>query len=345
MEAKRTVQRRGSTSLLLLVYLTLAIFGIPAFAGAVKPDDPGSQGQGQGNGQGQGGPHASPTPTATHSPTPTATPAPDDQPQPTAPPGPEAAPTPPDRGPDGGPGGGNDPSEPADDHTGGTHPPGNNGTVKIDGEPWDDHPDNEPHVGCVFQLDLYGYDEGAGLAAEYLFELWPPTGSGDLVDGSVFIGEDPAGGGTDHDASVTIDIEDELRASGVDPHPVQGWHVRLTVHADGSIGADVKHKMFWVTCGGETPPPTTSSPPPTTSSPPPTTSSPPPAPTTITPPTDSPTVAPTTVRPPTAPPGNLPFTGSPLGTLMAIAAALLVAGTAALRLSARSELIGRHRRG
>src|SRR4029453_11982527 len=39
-------------------------------------------------------------------------------------------------------------------------PPGNNGTVKIDGVAFDDHPNNEPHVGCIFQVDFYGYDEG-----------------------------------------------------------------------------------------------------------------------------------------------------------------------------------------
>ena len=35
---------------------------------------------------------------------------------------------------------------------------GNNGTVKIDGVEFDTHPDNEPHVGCIFQVDFYGFD-------------------------------------------------------------------------------------------------------------------------------------------------------------------------------------------
>src|ERR687897_729677 len=42
----------------------------------------------------------------------------------------------------------------------GPNPPGNNGTVKIDDIPVDDHPDNQPHVGCQFQVDFYDYDEG-----------------------------------------------------------------------------------------------------------------------------------------------------------------------------------------
>jgi hypothetical protein len=33
-------------------------------------------------------------------------------------------------------------------------PPGNNGTVKIDGQPFDNHPDNQPHVGCDFEVDF-----------------------------------------------------------------------------------------------------------------------------------------------------------------------------------------------
>ncbi len=39
-------------------------------------------------------------------------------------------------------------------------PPGNNGTIKIDGAAFDDAPNNEPHVGCTFQVDFYGFDEG-----------------------------------------------------------------------------------------------------------------------------------------------------------------------------------------
>jgi hypothetical protein len=132
-------------------------------------------------------------------------------------------------------------------------PPGNNGTVKIDGVAFDDHPNNEPHVGCTFQVDFYDYDEG-DLQATVLFEAWPPTGSGqDLLSDELDIGEDPNGGGTDLDASGTYDLSDAL--AGFTPSQ-QGFHVKLTVHAEGSQGADVKHKVFWVS-GCETP--TTSS--------------------------------------------------------------------------------------
>jgi hypothetical protein len=60
----------------------------------------------------------------------------------------------------------------------------------------------------------------------------------------VFIGEDSAGGGTDLDASATYDLSEAL--ADIEPHPVQGHHVRLTINAEGSQGADVKHKVFWV---------------------------------------------------------------------------------------------------
>jgi hypothetical protein len=127
-------------------------------------------------------------------------------------------------------------------------PPGNNGTVKIDDRPFDSHPDNEPHVGCSFQVDFYGYDEG-DLWADITFELQPPSGTALLITSTAFIGGDPAGGGTDLDATKQFNLQGELAANGV-AHPIQGYHVKLTVNADGSIGADTKHKVFWVQdCG------------------------------------------------------------------------------------------------
>jgi hypothetical protein len=123
-------------------------------------------------------------------------------------------------------------------------PPGNNGTVKIDAEAFDTHPNNEPHVGCVFQVDFYGYDEG-DLYADVTFEAHPPTGNAVLLQDIVYIGEDAAGGGTDLDAEATYDLSGPLAA--YEAHPQQGYHVKLTVNADGSHGADVKHKVFWVT--------------------------------------------------------------------------------------------------
>jgi hypothetical protein len=140
------------------------------------------------------------------------------------------------------------------------NPPGNNGTVKIDRTPFDDLPDNEPHVGCRFQVDFYGYDEG-DLDAQVTFEAHPPTqragGNQVLLTDTVFIGEDDnRGGGSEAglDASKTYTLD----VTGIQPHPVQGFHVKLTIHAEGSKGADVKHKVFWVTGCGHGPKTTTS---------------------------------------------------------------------------------------
>jgi hypothetical protein len=135
-----------------------------------------------------------------------------------------------------------------------SNPPGNNGTVKIDARPFDAAPDNEPHVGCTFQVDFYGYDEG-DLNAAVTFEAQAPTlrpqgGDQVLLTDRVFIGEDDnAGGGSE--AGLDAKRTYRLDFTGITPHPMQGFHVKLTVDAEGSQGADTKHKVFWVTgCNG-----------------------------------------------------------------------------------------------
>ena len=95
------------------------------------------------------------------------------------------------------------------------NPPGNNGTVKVDGLDFDDHPNNQPHVGCTFQIDFYGYDEG-DLNATVTFEDQAPTADAGLTvtsgqgnPSTVFIGEDDnSGGGSEAglDASETYTL-------------------------------------------------------------------------------------------------------------------------------------------
>ena len=137
-------------------------------------------------------------------------------------------------------------------------PAGNNGFIKVDGQPFDDTPDNQPHVGCVFQVDFYNYDEGVGEAF-VTFQMHAPTSDVGLAvsgDTSPDIGEDAAGGGEDLDASVTY----TLSFDG-EPHPVQGYHVKLLIEAPGSQGSDEKHKTFWVTpCAPTTTEPSTTEP-------------------------------------------------------------------------------------
>lgn len=134
-------------------------------------------------------------------------------------------------------------------------PPGNNGTIKIDAQVFDDDPNNEPHVTCPFQIDLYNYDKG-DLNATITLLAWDPTQPERehrvAPDVTLFIGQDAAGGGTDLDASQTYD-ETSLDFSGIEPQENQGFHVKAIVHAQGAQGADVKYKVFWVQpCGAST---------------------------------------------------------------------------------------------
>ena len=125
-------------------------------------------------------------------------------------------------------------------------PGGNNGTVKVDGLPFENHPGNEPHVGCQFGIDAYGYE--AGVPISIRFSLQPPTGGGEIVViDDVLDDDDASGGGSEagHDGHFDADLSAAL--AGVEPHPQQGFHVRLTVEVDGRA----KHKTFWVSgCDG-----------------------------------------------------------------------------------------------
>jgi hypothetical protein len=114
-------------------------------------------------------------------------------------------------------------------------PPGNNGTVKIDGVAFDSHPNNEPHVGCTFQIDFTGFDAGQQVSASLVGH--PPTGGGVLASQSTTL--DGTGAG-----SITLDLSGAL--GGITPHPQQGYHIKLTVETGQGAG---KHKVFWVECG------------------------------------------------------------------------------------------------
>ena len=132
--------------------------------------------------------------------------------------------------------------------------PGNNGTVKIDGVDINKQQNaNEPHVGCDFSVEWYGFD--AGAVSTVTFEAHPPTGSGVLLNDTVQLDADDASGGgspagLDGVAFYQLDFDPVLHFF----HPKQGYHVKLTVNTTGSIGADTKHKVFWVQ-GCDVPPP------------------------------------------------------------------------------------------
>jgi len=127
-------------------------------------------------------------------------------------------------------------------------PGGNNGTVKIAplGE-MDGIPNNSPHPGCTFQVEWYGYDEGADIISQVSFAMQAPTKDVALsVDGpsSVFVGGDPAtGAGTDTGQD---GVETYTLSFDGEPQAQQGYHVKLTVATPRSHGNDTKTKVFWV---------------------------------------------------------------------------------------------------
>lgn len=126
------------------------------------------------------------------------------------------------------------------------NPGGNNGFVKVNGTKFDNIPNNQPHVGCTFRLEFYNYDLTSGNAVVN-FELQSPTkGPGyslTVTGGNLTpnIDGDANGGSNDLDADETY----TLGFTGT-PHQNQGYHVKLTVTAQGTNGNDTKHKVFWV---------------------------------------------------------------------------------------------------
>ena len=122
-------------------------------------------------------------------------------------------------------------------------PPGNNGTVKVDGLPFDHHPDNESHPGCRFEIDGYNFD--ANATSDVTFETQNPTGVSLLLEDTVTLDGDPNEGGDedglDGHREYTLDFtEDDFY------HPQQGYHVKLTIETTWSNGANAKHEVFWV---------------------------------------------------------------------------------------------------
>lgn len=127
-------------------------------------------------------------------------------------------------------------------------PAGNNGTVKITPIGQDDGtPQNNPHVPCGFDIEWYGFDEGADIISTVSLAMQAPTKDVELTLGGpseVFVGGDPAtGAGTE----TGLDGEATYYPTFVgEAHPQQGYHIKLTVQTPGSQGADTKYKVFWV---------------------------------------------------------------------------------------------------
>lgn len=178
----------------------------------------------------------------------------------------------------------------------GKQPNGANGSVKIDGSPFDAGPSNEPHLDeCVFAVQWFGFDEG-GNSVDVTFDGWPPSGTKTPVEplegrsAFDFEGGRPPGNTLNHEELYRLDTD------GLVANKKGEVHVKLTVtvtDAGGKVDFD-KHKVFWVPrCAGTTPTPTP-------------TSTPTPTPTPTPKPTDTPTPTPTTTPTPTPTPTGTP---------------------------------------
>ena len=138
----------------------------------------------------------------------------------------------------------------------GNTPPGNKGTVKVDDESFDGIPDNDPHPGCQFYLQFFFFPRET--TATYTFAMWNPTTQDNKSKGPSTGGSIPLDPTTKPNAERLIDLTSFLQGSGIAPQSQQGWHVKLTIHAPGAQGADVKHKVFWVNCQSTSPSPSVS---------------------------------------------------------------------------------------
>src|SRR5438067_746336 len=117
---------------------------------------------------------------------------------------------------------------------------GNTGTVKINGVPFDQLPNNEPHPGCAFQVTFFNFPSGP-VHVSYAFALQPPSGGASLVSNGLDFS-----GGQGYDAATgAIDLSGAITSAGATLQRNQGYHVKLTVDTGQGAG---KHKVFWVNC-------------------------------------------------------------------------------------------------
>jgi hypothetical protein len=133
---------------------------------------------------------------------------------------------------------------------GGDQPPGNNGTIKVHRTDTDqqDHA-NEPHVGCEFSVEFFGFD-GYANTSEMSFSLWSPTQPDQptMYTRHVDLTVDNRVNGAEWDHEETFTAAQIIGTNDVEPQAQQGYHVKLTVETDDSApqGATVKHKVFWM---------------------------------------------------------------------------------------------------
>lgn len=138
---------------------------------------------------------------------------------------------------------------------GGQIPPGNNGHIQIDEYAADGGKGNDPHPGCGFSINFFGYDTSTvanPVTAHITVAPWAPTKGGTIQHFTTSFPPYVRASGSQLDENFpTMDPAQVVSMfSGVAPKK-QGWHVRVTVTVQPlAIGSDVKHHMLWLNCAG-----------------------------------------------------------------------------------------------
>jgi LPXTG-motif cell wall-anchored protein len=128
-------------------------------------------------------------------------------------------------------------------------PPGANGTVKIDGAPYQHHNNNEPHVTCEFRVEFFDFDKDE--RATMIFTAQPPSSADFHEVGRLenqLVSNDAASGGSvkrDEDAYFQFTAGD-LDLTDADLHRNQGYHIKLTIDRKNHPEWTEKHKVFWL---------------------------------------------------------------------------------------------------
>jgi hypothetical protein len=114
---------------------------------------------------------------------------------------------------------------------------------KVDGGALDNGNANEPHVGCDFAVEWFGFDSGAQSTVTFSMQSPSATPNTEGAPTSVQFGPfalDAAG-----NFSQSFDIYNLLK--NFTPQQNQGFHVKLETNTTWSNGDDSKFKTYWVT--------------------------------------------------------------------------------------------------
>lgn len=138
-------------------------------------------------------------------------------------------------------------SEPSRDRSAGSGAASasNRGSVKVKAVGSESFPpSHEPHLPCTVEIHLYGFAAGT---AGVRIDVHAPTGTGRIHTAEVALTE--ARGNQVSAVHGPIDLGPQLVGS-YEPHPQQGYHLKLYVDRRESSGG-AKQKVFWVDCGDE----------------------------------------------------------------------------------------------